>query len=113
MVNVTAELESVFRNAGITLIDEDVQDSVNTYPLVTYAEAENTDAEVGDNVGYSRIAYTINVWARSKAEVIAMSQRVDKVMKSVFFMREGGLEQDEGGLYHNIYTYRRLVRESY
>lgn len=113
MVNVTPELITAFKNAGIMLIDEDTQDSVNTYPLITYSEAENNDAAVGDTVGYSYIAYTINVWARSKADVTALSQRVDKVMKSVFFMRTGGMEQDVGGLYRNIWTYRRLVRETY
>ncbi|MGM9937489.1 MAG: hypothetical protein ACI38A_09100 [Candidatus Ornithomonoglobus sp.] len=113
MVDVTPELVALFKENGITLIAEEVQDSANKFPLVTYSETENSDNAVGDTVGYSNIAYTINVWAHSKAEVMALSKEVDKVMKSAFFVRTGGLPQNAGGLYRHIWTYRRLVRETY
>lgn len=110
---MTPGLVELFKENGITLINEDVQDSVNTYPLVTYSEAENSDHAVGNTVGYSNIAYTINVWAQNKAEVMSVSRKVDSVMKSAFFVRTGGLAQNAGGLFRNIWTYRRLVREVY
>lgn len=113
MVDITPELVALFKENGITLIAEEAQDSTNKFPLVTYSEAENSDNAVGDTVGYSNIAYTINVWARSKAEVMALSKEVDKVMKSAFFKRTGGLPQNVGGLYRHIWTYRRTVRETY
>ncbi|MDO5398252.1 MAG: hypothetical protein Q4G33_10005 [bacterium] len=113
MVDITPELIKLFRANGITLIAEEVQDSVNEYPLVTYSEAENSDNAVGDNVGYSNIAYTINVWTKSKAECMSVSKKVDEVMHSAEFMRTGSLFQTYGGLYRHIWTYRRLVYEAF
>ncbi len=113
MVDTTPELIKLFLANGITLIAEEAQDSVNEYPLVTYSEAENSDNAVGDNMGYNNIAYTINVWAKSKSECVQLSKKADKIMKSVEFVRTGGLPQSYGGLYRNIWTYRRLVYESY
>lgn len=113
MIDVTPELTKLFMANGITLIAEEVQDSNNKYPLVTYSEAENSDNAVGDNVGYSNIAYTINVWAKSKAECMSVSKKVDAIMKSAEFTRTGGLPQNSGGLYRNIWTYRRLVYEAF
>lgn len=113
MTNITPELIKLFLANGINLIAEEVQDSVNEYPLVTYSELENSDNAVGDNMGYSNIAYTINVWAKSKSECVQLSKKVDEIMKSAEFIRAGSLTQSYGGLYRNIWTYRRLVYESY
>lgn len=113
MLDTIEELHSAFTAAGIPLINEDTADSSHGYPIVTYDDSENTDAVVGTNMGYSYIAYTITVWAKSKAEVMALSQNVDNVMKSLEFDRTGGLAQNVNGLYRNIWTYRRICKEIY
>lgn len=113
MMDLSSELIDVFARKGITLIDEAVQDSCNTYPIVTYSMDLDTDSMVGDNIGYCDIGYTINVWSRSKAEMVAAAIKVDAIMKLLRFERTGGLEQVNGGLYRKIFVYRKLVREVY
>lgn len=113
MLDVTAELIRLFKSKGINLISEDTQDSENIYPIVAYSVSDNRDTAVGDNIGYSSIAYTINVWSKNKAELVATTIKVDVTMKSVNFERTGSIEQNKGGLYRQVLTYRRLVREIY
>mgnify|MGYP005767794417 CR=1 FL=1 len=113
MMDLSPELIDVFARKGITLIDEAVQDSHNTYPLVTYKLDTDTDNAVGSNIGYNNIGYTINVWAHSKADMTATAIKVDIIMKSLNFERTGGLEQVNGGLRRKIMTYYKIVREVY
>ena len=113
MMDLSPHLVRLFAQKGISLIDEATQDSYNTYPLVTYNLDTDTDNAVGDNIGYNNISYTINVWARSKSDMVATAIKIDIIMKSLNFERTGGLEQVNGGLCRKIITYSKLVREEY
>lgn len=113
MKDITIELVSLFKENGINIISESVQDSFNDYPLVTYGIAENSDDCVGDSVGYSNIAVTVNIWATGKAELVNQAEIVADVMRKAEFVRSGGIEQNIGSLYRYVFTYRRKIREVY
>lgn len=113
MIDVIPELVSLFKQKGINLINESVSDSVNTYPIVTYRERDNSDMAVGDNMGYSRISFVINIWAYSLKEISRISTKIDTIMKSVHFVRDNFTEQNVNELYRKIATYSRTIKESY
>lgn len=113
MMDLSPELVQIFASKGITLIDEATADSYNAYPLVTYNLETDTDSAVGDNIGYNNVGYTINIWARSKADMVALGIKTDIIMKMLRFERTGGMEQVNGGLYRKIMTYYKIVREEY
>ena len=113
MINVTEELRSQFALSGITLIHESTSDSNTKFPCVTYYENNNTDEAVGDNMGYSRVSYMINVWSYKMSELIDLCCKVDKAMKRLKFIRKADNEQNVGGLYRKILNYERLIKENY
>ena len=113
MIDVTPDIISLFKSNNITLIDEYAQDSINIYPLVTYSLTTNIDNIMGDNVGYSNISYTINIWSYSRKECVDLAQKIDGIMKAIKFERSGGDEQYFNGLHRQIMAYSRTMREIY
>ncbi len=113
MIDVIPELIGLFRKYNIQLINESVSDSENTYPMITYRERDNSDLAIGDNVGYSRISFVINIWAHTPKEASALAVKADMIMKSVNFSRDNFTEQNIGGLYRKIATYSRSIKENF
>lgn len=113
MLDITQELVALFKRHDIPLISEKAHDSAAGLPLVTYDEVNNADARAGDNIGYSSIVYTLNVWCQTKADNVALGIQVDAIMRSVKFERTGTVTWHESGVYRQTMTYSRLCREEY
>ena len=113
MIDLTPTLIKLFEDNSIELIPEDADDSDTKYPCVTYQEIENTDDEMGDNMGYCSIAYRIHIWGYDVGQIAKLSKQVDTIMKKCHFKRFMGEKQNINGLHRKILGYRKKVQEDY
>ena len=113
MIDIIPELRKAFSDEGMELIPEDAADSSVQFPCITYRESENTDASVGDNMGYSSIAYSIQIWSYSMSEISVLSGKIDMLMKKYKFTRFMGDIQTVDGLHRKILGYRKIIKESF
>ena len=113
MIDLTPALIKLFEDNSIELIPEDADDSDTKYPCVTYQEIENADDEMGDNIGYSSIAYRIQIWGYDVKQIAELSKQVDIIMKKCCFKRFMTGKQNINGLHRKILDYRKKVQEDY
>ncbi len=80
--------------------------NADEYPRITFFEITNVDANHADDQAYSsRMVYQVDVWSKRNPDPIAIE--VDRVMKSVGFVRTGGadLYEDDVQVYHRALRY--------
>lgn len=113
MIDAIPELIKIFADSGIELLPESAEDSDVHFPCVTYSELENTDDRLGDNMGYSSIAFSFEVWSYSFSELTGIARHIDSIMKKYKFMRFMSEVQTADGLHRKILRYRKILKESY
>ena len=84
-------------------------------PCISYQERNNYDTETGDTLGYSRIIYTVKVWANSLALIQKYAQEIDKALRPLGFKRtsSGELYDNQSTMIQKIMTYEALASENY
>lgn len=84
-------------------------------PCLSYQERNNYDTEVGDTLGYSRITYTVKVWANEIEVIQSYAKEVDKVLKPLGFKRTSSneLHDPQSTMIQKIMTYEALASEEY
>ena len=82
-------------------------------PCISYQERNNADTDTGDTLGYSRISYTVKVWANSIADIQKYVLEVDKVMRPIGFRRIASTElfDRNSTMIQKILTYECLALE--
>lgn len=109
---IVPDICKIFNEKGVIIVPQMDIDSNMLPPCITYMPMDNSDIAVGDNVGYSEVSYQFQVWNRKYSELIKSSEKVDKIMKQLKFVRISAPEQCIDGLFRKILTYRRIVKES-
>ena len=89
--------------------------SKNETPCYSYQERNNYDAETGDSIGYSRIIYTVKVWANKVADIQRYAIEADKALRSIGFKRTSTNELHDinSTMIQKIMTYECLALEKY
>lgn len=84
-------------------------------PCISYQERNNYVATFGDTREYSRITYTVKVWANSIAEIQRYALEVDRVLRPLGFKRiaSGELYDNNSTMIQKILTYEALALEDY
>ena len=84
-------------------------------PCISYQENNNYDDLTGDNIGYSRISYTVKVWATEIAELKKYALMIDAVLRPIGFKRvsSGELYDRNSTMIQKILTYEALAFENY
>ena len=80
--------------------------NADEYPRITYFEMTNLDANHADDKAYSsRMVYQVDVWSKGNPDPIAIE--VDRVMKSIGFVRNGGVDlyEDDTQVDHRALRY--------
>lgn len=82
-------------------------------PCISYQERNNADTDTGDTLGYSRISYTIKVWANSIADIQKYVLEVDKAIRPLGFKRIASSElyDRNSTMIQKILTYECLALE--
>lgn len=77
-------------------------------PCISYQEANNYDTVTGDTIGYSKIAYTIKVWATDIKTIQKYVVLVDKVLKPLGLIRTSSNElwDKNSSMIQKIMTYQ-------
>ena len=89
--------------------------SKTTTPCISYQERNNYDTEVGDTLGYSRISYTVKIWANEIEVIQFYIKEVDKVLKPLGFKRTSSneLHDPQSTMIQKIMVYECLALEEY
>lgn len=85
--------------------------NADEYPRITFFEITNFDANHADDAAYSsRMLYQVDVWSKENPDQIAVE--VDRIMKSIGFVRTGGadLYEDDTQVFHRALRYG-IVKE--
>ena len=86
-----------------------------TVPCISYQERNNYVSTSGNTIGYSRIIYTIKIWANSIKEIQQYAPLVDDVLRPLGFTRTSANELHDmnSSMIQKIFTYEALAYENY
>lgn len=84
-------------------------------PCISYSEINNYDAETGDTIGYSRLAFRVKLWANSIEVIQKYAKEIDKVLRPLGWRRtsSGELSDNNSSMIQKIMTYEALALENF
>ena len=85
-------------------------------PCYSYQETNNYVVEEnGDTLGYSRIQYTVKVWANDIATIQRYALEADKALRPIGFKRTNSneLHDNNSAMIQKILTYEALGLETF
>lgn len=86
-------------------------------PCISWQERDNAAEEnaQGETLGYSRITYTVKVWARDIATIQKYALEVDKVLRPLGFRRTSANElyDNNSSMIQKIMTYSAMAVENF
>lgn len=91
MINYHQELVAALNTVLPTHYELTLHSGLST-PCISYQEANNYDTVTGDTIGYSKIAYTVKVWANDIATIQQYVPLVDKALRPLGFKRTASNE---------------------
>ena len=114
MIDYHKELVSVLNTVLPTHYELTLTADTKT-PCISYQERNNYDTDTGDTIGYSRIIYTVKVWANDIKTIQEYSKKVDSALRSVGFKRtsSGEIHDINSTMIQKIFTYECLALEQY
>lgn len=82
-------------------------------PCISYQERNNAVDTNGDTIGYSRISYTVKVWANDVAVLQRYAKEIDSVLRPLGWKRVSSNELYDinSTMIQKILTYEALARE--
>lgn len=116
MIDYDAELVSALNTVLPTHYELALTSKTST-PCISYQERENSDAETGDTIGYSRLSYTIKVWGNEIKQIKQYAKEIDRVLRPLGFKRAPGsggeLHDKQSTMIQKIMTYEARGLEEY
>lgn len=115
MINYDAELVSALSSVLPTHYELALT-SKTTTPCISYQETDNSDAETGCSLGYSRIAYAIKIWGHDIKQLKEYAAQIDSVLRPLGFKRAPGggeLHDRQSTLIQKILNYECRALEYY
>lgn len=84
-------------------------------PCISYQERNNYVSTSGDTLGYSRIIYTVKVWANDIADIQKYSLMIDDVLRPIGFKRTSTNELYDvnSTMIQKVLTFEALAYETY
>ena len=84
-------------------------------PCISYQERSNVALETGENIGYSRISYTVKVWGNDLEQLNNYARQIDNVLRPLGWKRTGcnELYSYQSALIQKIMTYEALAKETF
>ena len=114
MIDYHKELVSVLNTVLPTHYELTLTSGTKT-PCISYQERNNYDADVGDTLGYSRINYTVKIWAKEIEAIQFYAKEVDKVLRPLGFKRVSSNELHDinSTMIQKILNYECLALEEF
>lgn len=84
-------------------------------PCISFQERNNYVSTSGNTLGYSRIIYTVKVWANNLADIQKYSLMIDDVLRPIGFKRTSANElyDNNSTMIQKVLTYEALAYETY
>jgi hypothetical protein len=84
-------------------------------PCISYQERNNYDTTTGETLGYSKIIYTVKIWADDIATIQRYVVEVDRALRPIGFKRTSSNELGDklSTRTQKILTYEALGKENY
>lgn len=84
-------------------------------PCISYQERNNYVSNSGDTLGYSKVIYTVKIWANDISLIQKYALEVDVVLRPIGFKRTSTNElyDKQSTMIQKIMTYEALALESY
>lgn len=84
-------------------------------PCYSYQERNNSIVVNGDTIGYSRISFTVKVWANDLEDIQRYALEADKALRPMGFKRisSGELYDINSTMIQKILTYEAMALEDY
>lgn len=84
-------------------------------PCISYQERNNYVSSSGDTLGYSRIIYTVKVWANDITDIQKYSLMIDDVLRPLGFKRTSANELYDinSTMIQKVLTFEALALETY
>ena len=114
MIDYSKELVSALETVLPTYYELALTSQSKT-PCISYQERNNYDTDTGNTIGYSRISYTIKVWANSIATIQRYVLEVDNALRPLGFKRIAAneLHDPQSTMIQKIMTYECLALEQF
>ena len=114
MIDYTKELISAL-NSVLPTVHELALTSKTKTPCISYQERNNYVTTTGNTRGYSKISFTVKVWANDIEDILRYSLEVDNVLRPLGFKRlsAGELYDINSTMIQKIMTYEALALETY
>ena len=112
MIDYNKEVVSALSKVLPTHYELALTSKTNT-PCISYQEANNYASDTGDTIGYSRINFTVKIWANSISVIQGYVVEVDKAMRALGFKRTstGELFDNASTMIQKIMNYEALALE--
>lgn len=84
-------------------------------PCYSYQERNNYAEATGDTIGYSRIVFTVKVWACDLETLNRYAKEADKILRPIGFRRTSTNELAQAGstMRQKIMTFEALALEEF
>lgn len=114
MIDYNDELVSALKTVLPTHYELALTSKTKT-PCISYQERNNYVERNGDTLGYSRVSFTVKVWANEVALIQKYAQEIDKVLRPIGFKRTSTNELHDvnSSMIQKIMTYEALGLEDY
>jgi hypothetical protein len=114
MIDYNKELVSALNTVLPTHYELALTSDTET-PCISYQERNNYISSSGTTREYSRISYTVKVWANSIAVIQQYALEIDRVLRPLGFKRiaSGELYDTNSTMIQKILTYEALALEVY
>lgn len=114
MIDYNKELVSALSSV-LPTIHELALTSNTKAPCISYQERNNYVSTFGNTRGYSKISFTVKVWANDMADIQQYALEVDRVLRPLGFTRTsaGELYDINSTMIQKIMTYEALALETY
>ena len=114
MVDYNKELVSALNTVLPTHYELALTSKTKT-PCISYQERNNYVQVNGNTRGYSRISFTVKVWANSVADIMKYAVEVDSVLRPIGFKRTSSNELYDmnSTMIQKIMTYEALFLEDF
>lgn len=114
MIDYHKELKSALETVLPTHYEMALTKNTKT-PCISYQERNNYATETGDTLGYSRVIYTVKIWANSIGEIQKYSLLLDAVLRPIGFKRTSSneLHDPQSTMIQKIFTYEANALEEF
>ena len=114
MIDYHKNLVSALNKVLPTHYELNLTSGTNT-PCISYQERNNYATDSGDTLGYSKVIYTVKIWANDISLIQKYALEVDVVLRPIGFKRTSSQElyDKQSTMIQKIMTYEALALESY